>query len=130
MSQLVVDSTIAIPGAAPVVELPLRDVEEVEQLRAPRRRLHCDKIRGPAPQPKEPEAGPERAEVDPSSALRRECETIARTLANAADLGDRLDVYKASGIGKLSRAAALCPELMPILNGEFEWIALTMADVD
>jgi len=37
-----------------------------------------------------------------------------------------LEIYGDSEVsyGDLSRAAALRPDLMPLLNGEYEWIAL------
>ena len=46
------------------------------------------------------------------------------------DVGDRIDVYNRAGIKKLSRAAALRPELVPYLNDELEWITLTSADAE
>jgi len=45
---------------------------------------------------------------------------------------ERVRAY-ASGVfslRELNAAAGLRPDLMPLVNGELEWIALTMADLD
>jgi hypothetical protein len=115
MSQLVVDTRAVDPETTPVIELPLPGRASLKR-RRPARSAHLDRTPDPCP--------------DPANMLRRECEGIARTLASTTDLLERIDLYKEVGIPKLARAAALCPDLMPILNGEFEWIALTMADID
>lgn len=66
----------------------------------------------------------------PDDDLRAECINIAIRLSELPDIGDRIDVYNRAGVSKLSRAAALAPDLMPLLNNEFEWIALTSADAE
>jgi hypothetical protein len=62
--------------------------------------------------------------------LRAECINIAIQLSALSHIGDRIEIYKWAGISKLSRAAALRPELMPYLNDELEWITLTSADFE
>ena len=64
-------------------------------------------------------------------AFTRRCENIASLLA-ASDHDERLAIYSSGYVSphELSIAAALRPDLMPVLNGEWEWIALTMADLD
>jgi hypothetical protein len=61
----------------------------------------------------------------------RRCEDIAFELATST-FRERLGAY---GTGRyrwqeLSTAAALRPDLMPKLNGEWEWIAVSLADLD
>lgn len=100
----------------------------------------------PKPKPKEwqepetvdqqPETPPEldRPAAAPSPpdprSRRAESERLALRLADTFDLVDRIAIYNEVGVRALSRAAAVCPDLMPEANGEFEWIALTMADLD
>jgi hypothetical protein len=65
-----------------------------------------------------------------SARLRREYEDVAISLARRDSLEERIAFYKQPGIlPKLSRAAALRPDLMPRLNDEFEWITLTSGDL-
>lgn len=95
--------------------------------RVDRRGVEPDRIRSRATAP----ASPKPATAAPPQgrrALRRECEEIAVALAATTDPGERIELYRRSGVAKLARAAALRPELMPLLNGEFEWLTLTMAD--
>lgn len=69
-------------------------------------------------------------EPDPRQ-FRSYCERVARVLANNT-FEERLIKYRRGDYSRrvLSAASALCPELMPTLNGEFEWIALRLADLD
>ncbi|MEZ5077201.1 MAG: hypothetical protein R2725_07150 [Solirubrobacterales bacterium] len=94
----------------------------------------------PTPPPElEPEApegsGPaaDAPELSPRAAFQLRCERLARRLA-ASTFEERIDIYtdkeERVTYRELSTAAALCPELMPVINGEFEWIALTSADLD
>jgi hypothetical protein len=55
---------------------------------------------------------------------------IAELLARAERFEDRLALYRYGEFTwhELTTAAALYPELMPRLNDEWEWIALTLAD--
>lgn len=61
----------------------------------------------------------------------RHCEEIAWLLATASP-EERLAIYSSGAISyhDLSIAAGLRPDLMPIVNGEWEWIALSLADLD
>jgi hypothetical protein len=57
-------------------------------------------------------------------------ELIAAEMA-ASTFAERLWAYRhAYSRRQLNAAASRFPELMPVLNGEWEWIALTMADFD
>lgn len=58
-------------------------------------------------------------------------EEVAIVLAQMT-AGERVRAY-ATGVftlRELNAAAGVRPDLMPIVNGEYEWIALTMADLD
>jgi hypothetical protein len=61
----------------------------------------------------------------------RRCEEIAFQLATSTP-GERLAAYRSGRYSRseLSTATALRPDLMPVLNGEWEWIAVTLADFD
>jgi hypothetical protein len=53
-------------------------------------------------------------------------------LLSQMTLGERIRAYR-SGVftrRELSNAAAREPDRMPLRNGEFEWIALSLADLD
>lgn len=76
----------------------------------------------------EPPARPEPP--SPRALLRRHYEDLAVALAGCYAFEERLEIYERSTYRELSHAAALRPDLMPVLNGEFEWIALTRADLD
>lgn len=68
----------------------------------------------------------------PTSAERqRHYEEIAYALASSS-AEERASAYAHHIYTRreLSMAAALRPDLMPLVNGEFEWIALTLADLD
>jgi hypothetical protein len=65
-------------------------------------------------------------------AFQARCEEVARWLARTERLEDRAQLY-AMGVftpHELSTAAALYPDLMPVLNGEWEWIAINLADYE
>ncbi|MBS1888788.1 MAG: hypothetical protein JSU06_16515 [Actinobacteria bacterium] len=64
-------------------------------------------------------------------AFRRRCENIAVSLAGSSP-EERAAAYASRTYTshELSTAAALRPDLMPVVNGEWEWIALTLADLD
>jgi hypothetical protein len=90
----------------------------------------------PAAPPKNATPYP-REEADPATdlsprdrrALRlHEARTAARELHNAPDFRDRLEIYNRWGVGMIRLAAANFPFLMPMLNGEFEFLELTRAD--
>ncbi|MGE0067023.1 MAG: hypothetical protein AB7T48_06675 [Solirubrobacterales bacterium] len=76
------------------------------------------------------EIGP--LDLSPRAIFRRRCERLAQRLATAS-FEDRIAIYTDKEdrptYRELSSAAALCPDLMPVLNGEYEWIALTSADL-
>ncbi|MBS1891895.1 MAG: hypothetical protein JST59_11420 [Actinobacteria bacterium] len=63
-------------------------------------------------------------------AFWRRCENIAVALASSS-LEERAAAYRSRTYTKqeLSTAAALRPDLMPVVNGEWEWIALSLADL-
>jgi hypothetical protein len=65
------------------------------------------------------------------AAFWQRCEDIARRLA-ASTLRERLAMYRGGEFTyrELSTATALRPDLIPILDGEWEWITVTMADLD
>jgi hypothetical protein len=63
-------------------------------------------------------------------ALHARCEDIALQLARTLSLSDRLAIYHDATPRELTTAGALYPELMPTLNGEWEWIAITLADYE
>jgi hypothetical protein len=78
------------------------------------------------------EAGrPERADHQQQRrAFHARCAEIAHLLARIESFEDRVELYRMGAVSRheLTVAAALYPELMPTLNGEWEWIALTLAD--
>ena len=67
--------------------------------------------------------------LDDRAAFQRRCERLAGRLDSAETLPDRTAIYTGKTYRELSTASALCPDLMPLLNGEFEWIVLQSADV-
>jgi hypothetical protein len=80
------------------------------------------------------EAGrPEQADHQQQrTALQARCAEIAHLLARIESVEDRVELYRMGAVSRheLTIAAALYPELMPTLNGEWEWIAITLADLD
>jgi hypothetical protein len=64
-------------------------------------------------------------------AFTQRCEDIAIRLARSS-MRERLAAYRSGEYSgrELSTATALRPDLMPVLNGEWEWIAVTAADLD
>jgi len=74
---------------------------------------------------------PERADPQQQRrAFQARCASIAHLLAATGRFEDRLELYRHRGFTRheLTTAAALYPELMPRLNDEWEWIAITLAD--
>jgi hypothetical protein len=65
-------------------------------------------------------------------AFQARCAEIAHLLARIGSFEDRVELYRMGAVSRheLTVAAALYPELMPTLNGEWEWIALTLADYE
>jgi hypothetical protein len=65
-------------------------------------------------------------------AFQAHCAEIAHHLARIQGFEDRVDFYRMGVVSRLEliTAAALYPELMPKLNGEWEWIAVALADFD
>jgi hypothetical protein len=61
----------------------------------------------------------------------KECEDLAWRLAGS-DRQTRIAIYNSPIVSyhELTIAAALRPDLIPTINGEWEWIALTLADHD
>jgi hypothetical protein len=80
------------------------------------------------------EAGrPEKADhLQQRRAFDARCQEVARWLARTRRFEDRVQLYQMGVFTphELSSAAALYPDLMPVLNGEWEWIAITLADLD
>jgi hypothetical protein len=64
-------------------------------------------------------------------AFTQRCEDIAYRLARSSTR-ERLAAYRSGEYSsrELSTATALRPDLMPVLNGEWEWIAATLADLE
>jgi hypothetical protein len=54
---------------------------------------------------------------------RRRLEALALRLFDTPEFNSRLHLYERHTLGELSSAAALRPDLMPTLNGEFEHLA-------
>jgi hypothetical protein len=76
---------------------------------------------------------PEKADhLQQRRAFDARCEEVARWLARTRRFEDRVQLYRMGVFTphELSSAAALYPDLMPVLNGEWEWIAITLADLD
>jgi hypothetical protein len=67
--------------------------------------------------PRADEAGLSRQE------RRRRLELLVFRLADTPEFTSRLPIYERHTMRELSAAAALRPDLMPILNGEFEHVA-------
>jgi len=61
---------------------------------------------------------------------RRRSEALAHVLAGAADIGELVVLIKEHGRPAVARAAAVRPDLVPEINGEFPHIALSLADLD
>lgn len=75
------------------------------------------------------------AEADPPAIAARkklhgEARDTARELHASLHLSERIDIYNQRGRRLVNLAAALYPELMPCLNGDFEHLELTKADHD
>jgi hypothetical protein len=66
----------------------------------------------------------------PAFERRRRSEALARSMAAATDLDELVAIIKEHGRAAVSRAAAVRPDLMPEINGEFAHIALSLADLD
>ncbi len=74
-----------------------------------------------------------REQADPQQqrrAFQARCASLAHLLAATGRFEDRLELYRQRDFTRheLTTAAALYPELMPRLNDEWEWIAITLAD--
>lgn len=61
---------------------------------------------------------------------RRRSEALAHKLAAAPDLDALVAIVQEHGRPAVSRAAAVRPDLVPEINGEFVHIALSLADLD
>lgn len=81
------------------------------------------------------QAQPSKATTEPSRAVApdqaRDYVDVA-TLLERMTPEERVRAYRTRSITRreLSIAAAREPERMPTCNGEFEWIALSLADLD
>jgi hypothetical protein len=74
---------------------------------------------------------PERADHQQQRrAFQARCASLAHLLSQTKRFEDRLELYRYREFTwhELTTAAALHPELMPKLNDEWEWIALSLAD--
>lgn len=74
---------------------------------------------------------PRNVPTRPTERRTPDFEEVAIVLAQMTP-EERIRAY-ASGVftlRELNGAAGVRPDLMPIVNGEYEWIALTMADLD
>lgn len=75
-------------------------------------------------------AAPSATERPSAREKRKRSETLAHQLAGASDLDELVAIIKEHGRSAVSRAAAVRPDLMPTVNGEFAHIALSLADLD
>jgi hypothetical protein len=76
-----------------------------------------------------------REQADPQQqrrAFQARCAALAHLLSQTKRFEDRLELYRYREFTRheLTTAAALYPELMPRLNDEWEWIALSLADYE
>lgn len=79
------------------------------------------------------EGRPEKADhLQQRRAFDARCHEVARWLAKTERFEDRVQLYRMGVFTprELSTAAALFPDLMPVLNGEWEWIAYNLAELD
>ena len=77
--------------------------------------------------------GPERSAAERPSATerRRGSEELAHILAGAdGDLDRLVTIIKEHGRPAAARAASVRPDVVPLINGEFPHIALSLADLD
>jgi hypothetical protein len=72
-------------------------------------------------------SAPERPSATESC---RRSEQLAHDLAGAGDLGELVAIIQEHGRPAAARAAAVRPDLVPLINGEFPHIALSLADLD
>jgi hypothetical protein len=59
-----------------------------------------------------------------------EARHLARALAAAETLEQRASIYATCSPRLLSMVTSRWPGVVPKLNGEYEWIAITLADLD
>ncbi len=116
MSHQLLETALPILVDPPDLELEIPDAPPVEE----RGRTHA--------QQEQHDTGPAGA-LDDRRTFQRRCEKLAASLASAGTFGERIEIYEGRTSRELSTASALCPDLMPLLNGEFEWIALQSPDV-
>jgi len=122
----------------------LLERKRAEETLSPRKRASSTRARSRperAPQRPAGREGEGETAVDPGRGLsgadrpaaresRRRSEALAHTLAAAPDLAALVGVINEHGRSAVSRAAAVRPDLMPTVNGEFAHIALSLADLD
>lgn len=72
-----------------------------------------------------------RGDIDPGRAAPVDAAHVADLLERMT-LKERIAAYRTGEISRreLTIAAAREPDRMPIRNGEFEWIALSLADLE
>lgn len=106
----------SVDRVGPVEEPLLADLEQVEA------DLHLVE----SGRPEQPDHRQQRR------AFQARCLEIAVHLSRLPRFEDRVELYRMGVVSRLelSTAAALYPELMPTLNGEWEWVALTLADFE
>ncbi|HET7416194.1 MAG TPA: hypothetical protein VFJ61_01000 [Solirubrobacterales bacterium] len=76
-------------------------------------------------------AGGDKAPERPSASERRRwSQALAHKLADAPDLGAIVAIVQEHGRPAVAKAAAVRPDLVPDINGEFVHIALSLADLD
>lgn len=75
-------------------------------------------------------AAPAAAKVDFDEAMERRQAFLARLVRMSAE--ERLRAARYGGFTDWERSlwAARFPHEVPLVNGEYEWIALTLADLD
>jgi len=70
--------------------------------------------------------------VRPRSRPPRELAAEVATVLAAMSYEERMRAYRSGALSahELAVAASWFPEEMPILNGEFEWIAISLVDLE
>lgn len=125
MNQHLLDETAAVsrPGCGASAPTSPRSPQE----RQPRRPAGHGDEPASGVAPSSGAGAPERLSA---TERRRRSEALAYKLADAPDLGAVVAIVQEHGRPAVSRAAAVRPDLVPEINGEFAHIALSLADLD
>lgn len=125
MNQHLLDATAAVtrPGRGTSPPTTPRSPQEQQ----PRRPAGHEGERESGVVPGSGAGAPERLSA---TERRRRSQALADKLADAPDLGAVVAIVQEHGRPAVSRAAAVRPDLVPEINGEFAHIALSLADLD